>query len=97
LTSNQTVFATDGLWYSIIEGITFQTLTSTATVAVDIDGNVPGHPYDTRSVQGNTFRNDQFDGGNGSFALALCRLGGSSAQGESSFIEDHWMNADTAF
>jgi hypothetical protein len=97
LTSNRTVFATDGLWYSIIEGITFKTLTTTAVVAVDIDGNVPGHPYETRSVQGNTFRNDQFDGGGGTYALALCRQGGSSAQGESSFIEDHWMNADTAF
>ena len=97
LTSNHTVFASDGLWYSIIEGITFRVLTNTAVVAVDIDGNVPGHPYATRSVQGNTFRNDQFDGGGGTYALALCRQGGSSAQGESSFIENHWMNADTAF
>ena len=97
LTSNVTVFATDGLWYSIIEGVEFRKLTNAAVPAVDIDGNVPGHPYATRSVQGNSFRNCLFDGGGGNYAFALNRQGGSSAQGENLYEECHFKSADVAY
>src|SRR5258708_16700773 len=42
LTSNATVLRTDGLWYSQIEGIEFDSLSPKAIATLDIDGNVPG-------------------------------------------------------
>jgi hypothetical protein len=93
LTSNNTVFRTDGLWYSHIEGVEFDSLTSAAVAAVDIDGNIPGHAYDTRGVQGNTFANCFFDGGGvAQYSLALCRQGFSGGQcSENLFLNDHWQ------
>jgi hypothetical protein len=96
--SNITVFRTDGLWYTAIEGIEFASSTNAAGQAVDIDGNVPGHPYATRTVQGVTFKDCMFTGGNSAVAFALTRQGGSNAQGsENLWLDCHWQNAITAF
>jgi len=95
--SNKTTFQTDGLWYSQIEGIEFASLTKTATVAFDIDGNVPGHPYDTRGVQGNTFKDLYIDGGGSSYGFALCRQGQSGGQcSENLYLDLHLNNASFA-
>ena len=64
---------------------------------MDVDGNVPGHPYSTRSVQGNNFRNLIVGGGGSSYSLAMCRHGGSGAQcSEDIFTNVHLHNASTA-
>ena len=97
LRSNTTVFRTDGLWYSTIEGISFIKLGVDGLPAFDIDGNVPGHPYATRSVQQNTFSNLSIDGGGDTNAFYLNRQGQSSAQGENLYIELHLQNADTLY
>jgi hypothetical protein len=95
--SNSTAFRTDGLWYSRIEGIEFASVSNGATVAFDIDGNVPGHPYDTRGVQGNTFTNLMIDGGGSSYAFALCRQGQSGGQcSENLYLDLHLNNASSA-
>jgi hypothetical protein len=95
--SNRTVFGTDGLWYSSIEGIEFSTQTDSATVAVDIDGNVPGHPYATRGVQGNSFSDLMINGGGSKFGFALNRQGFSGAQGDhNDFWNCHFSNASVA-
>ncbi len=96
LRGNTTVLAFDGLWYSRIEGIEFDSLTATATPTLDIDGVVPGHPYTTRTVQGNTFKDLLVNGDEGAVAMALCRLGSASAQcSENTFIDNHVQSADT--
>ena len=92
--SNNTAFRTDGLWYSRIEGVEFASLTSTATVAVDIDGNVPGHPYETRGVQANSFSDLLITAGGSTYAFALNRQGFSRAQGDhNDFWNCHFSNA----
>lgn len=97
LQSNNTVFRTDGFWYSQIQGIEFDTLTDTGIAAFDIDGNVPGHPYATRGVQGNTFKDLLFDGGGSTYGSALCRQGLSGGQcSENTWDNDHWRNAQEA-
>lgn len=98
--SNTTVFATDGLWYSQLGGIEFDKLTTAAVPTVDIDGNVPGHPYTTRSVQGNKFSDLLVDGGGGTgtnAAFHMCRMGLSGAQcSEDVFIQNHFQNNERA-
>jgi hypothetical protein len=95
--SNKTAFGTDGLWYSQIEGIEFASLTKTATAAFDIDGNVPGHPYDTRGVQGNTFKDLLIEGGGSDYAFSLCRKGQSGGQcSENLYLDLHLNNASFA-
>lgn len=78
------VFQTDGLWYSQIEGIWFET-TGAAAAVVDIDGNVPGQPYATRGVQSNTYKDIGVHGGSlATYGFAMTRLGnppGPGAQG----------------
>lgn len=98
LQANGWVFQTDGLWYTKIENIEFDSLTSTVGHgAVDIDGNVPGHPYATRSVQQNTFSEDLFNGGESTYAFALNRLGGSASQGENLYVNCNWQSATVAY
>lgn len=80
LRSTATVLAFDGLWYSSIHDMQLQSTTAGAIAAVDLDGNVPGHPYPTRSVQFVQLENVLITGGGSTYALAVCRLGGSSAQ-----------------
>src|SRR4030095_11185828 len=95
--SNNTAFRTDGLWYSRIEGIEFASLTDQAGVALDIDGNVPGHKYETRGVQGNTFKDVLVDGGGSTYAFALCRQGQSGGQcSENLYLNLHLNNASFA-
>lgn len=93
LIADDCVFRTDGLWYSQITGVDFAN-TTTTTVTVDIDGNIPGHPYATRGVQGNTFKDCFFDGATiADYAFALTRLGnpGGGAQGsENLFLNCHF-------
>lgn len=95
------VFGTDGLWYSRIQGIGFHRTASSAGPVVDIDGNVPGHPYTTRSVQQNTFSDLQISGTSGTAAgtigVAQCRLGGSSAQCENLWVNPQIQTVATAF
>jgi hypothetical protein len=97
IVSSNTAFRTDGLWYSRIQGVEFASLTSNATVAMDIDGNVPGHPYDTRGVQGNTFSDLLIDGGGSLYGFALCRQGQSGGQcSENLYLDLHLNNASFA-
>jgi hypothetical protein len=92
--SNSTVLAVDGLWYSSISNIGFVSLTNSAIVAVDLDGNVPGHPYPTRGTQGNQLSNVIIGGGNSSYSLALCREGGSAGQcSENQYVNLHLHGA----
>lgn len=94
---NKTVLAFDGLWYSQIEGIEFDTTSTSGVVTVDIDGNVPGHSYDTRGVQGNTIKDVLIDGGYSTYALALCRRGGSGGQcSENQYFNLHLRRASAA-
>lgn len=85
---NKTLLAVDGMWHSYIGRMGFELQAGDASVAVDIDGNVPGHPYDTRGTQGITFQDCYFDGCWSAYAFALNRQGGGGAQG------DHcmWIN-----
>ena len=97
LTANKTVLAFDGVWYSDLSNFSIQAQTSSAVAALDIDGNVPGHPYTTRGVQGITLRNIYIDGGNSTYAFAMCRQGGSGAQGSECLFENvHLSNASFA-
>ena len=96
--SNSWALAFDGLWYSQIANIEFVSLSATAGHgAVDIDGNVPGHPYATRSVQGNTWLDVTFNGGGSTYASATCRQGFSSAQGEQLFLNCYWREATCTY
>jgi hypothetical protein len=95
--ANGTVLAFDGLWYSQIGNLNITTLSSSATVALDIDGNVPSHPYSTFGVQANTFTNIFVDGGASQYGVALCRQGGGSGQcSENTFINPHLAHASEA-
>jgi hypothetical protein len=95
--SNATCLAFDGLWYTRIVGITFATLTDTATAAVEIDGNISGHPYATRGVQGNTLQDVGIDASFSDYALTMCRQGGGGAQGsENLFLNVHLSSAEVA-
>lgn len=82
LTSNDCVLRFDGVWYTKLADFSCLTLTSSAQVSLDIDGNVPGHPYATRGVQGVTLQNMTIDAGMSQHAVALNRLGGSGGQGD---------------
>lgn len=98
LKSNATVLAFDGLWFSQLSDFAVQAQTSTATVALDVDGNVPGHSYATRGVQGNILQNLLIDGGGGTYAMAFLRQGGSGGQGDvDQYINLHFSNADTLY
>jgi hypothetical protein len=91
------VLGFDGLWYSQLSNFEVKTSSSSATVALDIDGNVPGHPYSTRTVQGNLLMNILVDGGGSKYALALCRRGGNNAQcSEDTFVNLHLIKASSA-
>lgn len=91
------VLGFDGLWYSELSNFEVSTTSSLATVALDIDGNVPGHPYRTRGVQGNLLRNVFVDGAHSSYALAFCRQGGNNAQcSENTLVNLHLINASSA-
>lgn len=94
LSGSGIVLQFDGLWYSNLSNLGIATTSSSAVVALDIDGNVPGHAYATRSVQANTFTNISVGGGGSTYALALCRGGGGGAQcSENTFINLHGSNA----
>jgi hypothetical protein len=80
LKSSSTVLQFDGLWYSSIHDLQIQTTSSGATVALDIDGNVPGHPYPTRGVQSVELRNLLVTAGGSEYGIAVCRKGGSGGQ-----------------
>jgi hypothetical protein len=99
-TSSGIVFATDGCWYSQFTGMTFISTGAAATV-FDLDGNVPGHPYATRGVQGNTFRDIYIEGSNVAVkGLSITRQGnppGPGAQGsENLFINCHFNDCTFA-
>lgn len=101
ITSNQTALAFDGLWYSTISNIEFETTNnpSVAAAVVDMDGNVPGQPYPTRGVQGNTLTNLFIHsvGNCTDYCFALTRLGGSGGQGsENSYINMHTLGSGVA-
>src|SRR5579871_1124749 len=96
LQANGTVLAFDGLWYSRISDMQIASQNA-GTVALDIDGNVPGHPYATRTTQGNTLTNVFVDGGHSTYAMALCRQGGGGAQcSENVFVNLHLLRASFA-
>ena len=82
------VLGFDGLWYSELSD--FGVSTSGSIASLDIDGNVPGHPYGTRTVQGNLIKNLIVSGASGTtqYIMAWCRQGGSNGQ----CSEDTMMN-----
>lgn len=94
---NATILAFDGIWYTTIRNMSLQCQTTTATAAMELDGNIPGHPYTTRGVQGVLLESLLIDGGMGLYALAMCRQGGSGAQGsECVFNKLHLQSATFA-
>ena len=94
---NGRVLAFDGLWYSVLADFAIQKQAVNGVPALDIDGNVPGHPYATRGVQGNTLQNIFVDAGWDVYAFAICRQGGSGGQGsENSFHNVHLSSATEA-
>lgn len=79
----------DGLWYSRIGDMSVTT-TSATGIPMDVDGNVPGHPYGTRSVQGNRFSDIYIQAGpSNTFGIALCRLGSNAQCSENTFLNFH--------
>lgn len=93
----KTLLAFDGVWYSELSNFSLQCQATDAMAALEIDGNVPGHAYTTRGVQGLTLRNLLIDGGGSNYALTMCRQGGSGAQGsECLFLNLHVQNATSA-
>lgn len=95
ITANGSCLRFDGLWYSAVDGMAL--VSGGSAPALDVDGNVPGHAYDTRGVQGNTFSNLYIDGGNGLYAFAMCRQGQSGGQGsENVFINVHLVRGSEA-
>jgi hypothetical protein len=95
------VLGFDGLWYSELSNFEVSTTGSSATAALDIDGNVPGHPYGTRGVQGNLLENVLVVGGGArtaQYALAWCRQGTNNAQcSENTMVNLHVANAISPF
>lgn len=97
LTGQKTILAFDGLWHSTISNILFRLTSSTAIAAVEVDGNIPGHPYTTRGTQGITIRDIYIDGGGSDYCFALNRQGGNAAQGDHIIWENpYFENAKTA-
>ncbi len=97
LQSSNTVLAFDGLWYSAISNMEIAATGAGAIAALDIDGNVPGHPYATRGVQGNNLTNVLISGGHSNYALAMCRQAGSAGQcSENVYVNMHLSQADVA-
>lgn len=97
LTGNSIVLQFDGVWFSVLESFSLQALTNTAVTVLDIDGNVPGHPYPTRGVQGVDLVNISVLASGGQYAFAMCRQGGSGAQGsECQYRDLHLSGANTA-
>lgn len=93
----KTLLAFDGIWFTAIRNMSIQVQASDATAAMELDGNIPGHPYATRGVQGVLLENMLIDGGGSSYALAVCRQGGSGGQGsECLFAKVHLSNASFA-
>jgi hypothetical protein len=94
---NETILAFDGIWYTKIGYFSVQCSTALAEAAMELDGNVPGHPYTTRGVQAVTLEGMLIDGGGSLYALTMCRLGGSAAQGsECLFLKVHLSSASLA-
>lgn len=97
LYGNKTVLAFDGVWYTEISNMAFLAQTNAAVAVLELDGNVPGHPYTTRGVQGVNLRNVLVDGGGSLYALTMTRQGGNGAQGsECLFLNVHLASATSA-
>lgn len=97
LRGNRTLLAFDGIWYSRLSDFSVQCMTPDGIAALEIDGNIPGHPYPTRGVQGVTLADMLIDGGGSLYAFVFNRLGGSSAQGDQcNFMNVHLSNASFA-
>jgi hypothetical protein len=97
LRGNKTLLAFDGIWYSWIEHIAFILQATDGIAAFEMDGNVPGHPYATRGVQGNMVQNCYFDGGDSLYAVAFNRLGGDSGQGDHCcFLKNYYSRGSFA-
>ena len=99
---NDIVLQFDGLWYTIIRDITVATFNAAALTALDIDGNVPGHPYPTRGVQAVTLIDVLIAASGGTYAFTWTRqgngVGGPGAQGDNgTFINLHLINAQTLY
>lgn len=94
---NKTLITFDGVWYTHIAHLSLECQATDAVAAMEIDGNVPDHPYVTRGVQGVTLQDLLVDGGGSTYALAMTRQGGGGGQGsECSFINCHIQNASFA-
>ena len=87
LSSNVTVLQTDGCWKTYFNAFMLNLLTTTGTVAFDVDGNT-GHAGATNGVQGNTFSNLEIVGGGSSYGMAICRVGAGYGQGSENTIQN---------
>lgn len=97
LRGNKTQLAFDGIWYTHIADFSIEVQATDAVAAMELDGNVSGHPYATRGVQGVTLQNMLIDGGMSTYALAMTRQGGSGGQGsECAFVNAHLSGASFA-
>lgn len=97
---SKAAFKFDGLWYTQISNFSCRTDGVSTEGAMVVDGNVPGHAYTTRGVQGVTFLNMEFDGGNGpaSRCFEMTPLGASGGQGsECIWINCHFINANLCY
>lgn len=92
--SGTAVLQFDGLWYSTLADFSVVQLSSGATTALDVDGDTTGV---TNGVQGDVFINLIVNGGGATYAVSVCRLGGSSGQcSEMTWVGLHGLNASTA-
>lgn len=92
---NVTPIATDGCWYTVFKDFSIELQSASGTVAFDLDGNVAGVGT-TRGVQAVTLWNMLIDGGGSTYALAVCRQGGSAGQGSECKFFLHLSNASFA-
>lgn len=95
--SDVTAMAFDGCWYTHFADFCVGCTNSAGITAFDLDGNIPGHPYDTFGVQSCTFQNIFFDGGGSTYAFANQLHSAGAGQGsEICWINCFFFNATEA-
>ena len=95
--SGNAVLAFDGLWYSTLRDFEVVQNSSSSTTALDVDGNTGTAPYSTFGVQADSFYNIVVNGGSATYAVSVCRQGGSGGQcSEMTWENLHAQNASFA-
>jgi hypothetical protein len=92
--SGNAVLAFDGLWYSTLDEFEIIQQSRSSTTALDVDGNTGTAPYSTFGVQADSFYNIVVNGGGATYAVSVCRQGGSGGQcSEMTWENLHAQNA----